>query len=135
MYSRIEIEEIVKSFNTQNLEKKDWTHEKHLIVAVFFLKNFEFYDAVCKLKSGIILLNHQHNTQNTAKSGYHETLTVFWATVIQEFIINNFSLDLEELVNTFLISTFSIKDYPFEFYDKEYLMSDKLRAVFYEGKN
>ncbi len=123
----------MEEFDAQRLEKHHWTHQAHLIVAIYYVKKFEFYEAICKIKSGIILLNKFHKTENSATSGYHETITIFWATVIKGFIDKNTDFDIEQTVNSFLNSKFSKKDYLFEFYEKEYLMSAKLRAIYQEG--
>lgn len=127
------INQLLDEFNKGTLDKSKWTHDSHLIVGIWHLKQYPFYDAICRIKSGIIALNNFHGTQNTGTSGYHETLTVFWATIISRFIAFHPTLPLDELVETFLQSNYSNKNLPFEYYDKELLMSNAYRAIFIEG--
>ena len=64
---------LIEKFNNVTLPKSEWTHHAHLTVALWYLHTYEFDEAVWRLKSGIILLNNFHGTENTNVSGYHET--------------------------------------------------------------
>lgn len=123
---------LIEKFNTSTLPKSEWTHHAHLTVALWYLYTYEFDDAVCRLKSRIILLNHFHGTENTGRSGYHETLTVFWSKVISIYIELNPSAQLEELTDTFLNSSLADKELPFRFYSKREIMTSAYRAVYHE---
>lgn len=113
------------------LSKKDWTHESHLIVATCFLAQYEYADAICKIKSGIILLNKGHGTTNSGTGGYHETITIFYCKVIFTFLETQREKTLEELVNNFLNSRLAEKNLPFDFYDRQVLMTPNYRAVYH----
>jgi hypothetical protein len=133
-YPKKNIELLVEKFNRQTLVKEEWTHDLHLLVGIWYVKNFDFFDAVCRLKSGIILLNNSHKNENTGNSGYHETLTVFWASVIFYYIeLKEENSDIEEIVNGFLQSPLADKNLPFEFYTRENLLSGEYRALYREG--
>ncbi|TAH19938.1 MAG: hypothetical protein EAZ08_07715 [Cytophagales bacterium] len=129
-YTEDLILKLVEQFRTKKLSKEDWTHHAHLIVAVWHIKNYDFFEAVCRLKSGIILLNDFHQTENTSKSGYHETITIFWANAIKLYISMFRELPLEQLVNNFLTSNLSNKDILFKFYDRANLMTANLRTIY-----
>ncbi len=129
-YSKHQISQLVENFKTRKLPKADWTHHAHLTVAVWHIKNHDFFEAVCQLKSGIILLNDSHQTENTSKSGYHETITIFWASVIQMYASLFRELPLEQLVNGFLNSNLSDKNLLFKFYDRTTLMTASLRTIY-----
>ncbi len=131
-YSKAEIDLLVEKFNDLTLLKSEWTHNAHLIVAIWYLRAYPFYEAVCRLKSGIILLNHSQQTKNTGESGYHETLTVFWSTLIHAYLQLHKDFSIEELVNVFLNSTLAESNLPCEFYEKQHLMSAPFRTVYYE---
>ena len=131
-YTKQQINFLAEQFTDHRLPKPEWTHHAHLITGIWHIHHFDFFDAICKIKSGIILLNNFHQTENTGNSGYHETLTIFWSMVIAEFITQNRNLSLEELVNTFLTSPLSERTLPFEFYTKERLMSSHSRACYNE---
>jgi len=76
-YSKKEIHEIVQQFKDKSLPKVCWTHEAHIIVALWHNLNFEFETAYQLVKANIIAYNEVVGTPNTDSSGYHETLTQF----------------------------------------------------------
>ena len=123
---------LIEKFNTSTLPKSDWTHHAHLTVALWYVDNYEFDDAICRLRSGIILLNKFNDTENTDRSGYHETLTIFWAKVISIYIQLNPLSSLKELHENLLKSTVADKELPFQFYLKREIRSPAYRAVYHE---
>lgn len=125
---------IVELFNLSKLPKAEWTHEAHLLVGVWYLKTYNFEDAICRLREKIILLNLFHGTENHQSSGYHETLTLFWLKVIQIYINMNTEKGIEELSANFLSSRLSDRKLPFLFYDKDELLSPSCRAVYKEAQ-
>jgi hypothetical protein len=126
-----QVEELVSRFKARTLAKEEWTHEAHLTVGIWFVYHLDFFDALCQIKSGIITLNASFGGINDGNSGYHETLTVFWAKIMAEYIRLN-ELSFEETVNNFLSTPLTEKSLPFEFYEKEILLSPPFRAVFHE---
>ncbi|MDF2456863.1 MAG: hypothetical protein K0R51_2856 [Cytophagaceae bacterium] len=123
---------LIEQFNSNTLPKSEWTHSAHLIVGLWHITTCDFSDAVCQLRSKIISLNKFHGTVNDGQSGYHETLTVFWLKVMHEHIKHNPSYSFGESVTTFLNSPLASREYPFEFYKKEDLLSSDYRAVYHE---
>lgn len=123
---------LIEKFNQAIIPKSEWTHQSHLTVALWYLYTYEFDDAVCRLRSGIVLLNNFHGTENTDRSGYHETLTIFWAKLISMYIKLNPASKLEELTDKFLSSALADRDLPFRFYAKEEIFSSAYRAVYHE---
>jgi hypothetical protein len=123
---------LIEKFDQRTLPKSEWTHEAHLTVALWYIHTYEFDDAVCRLKLGIILLNNFHGTENTKDSGYHETLTIFWAQVISIYLRLNTSKDIEGLTANFLKSALASRSLPFKFYGKRELLSSNFRAIYKE---
>lgn len=123
---------LIEKFSTATLSKEEWTHHAHLTVALWYIDNYEFDDALCRLRSGIILLNKFHGTENTDRSGYHETLTIFWAKVILIYIQLNPLNSLKELHENLLKSTLADKELPFYFYSKSEILTSGYRAIFHE---
>ena len=131
---KTDLKSIVEGFENSNLPKEKWTHEAHLAVGTWYVKKYNFHDAIIRMRMGIILLNDFHGTANTQNSGYHETLTVFWAKVIyfhQEFSEGFFA---EELVTEFLKSPLASRELPFQFYNREAILSTSHRAFFHEPR-
>lgn len=128
--SPIDIEVLVTRFFNQKLPRDQWTHEAHLTVGLWHVKTYGFTEAVCRLKSGIILLNQSNGVENTAANGYHETITIFWAKVLEQFVNANAGLTGAELFNAFLQSNLADSALPFQYYDREKLLSPEYRAMY-----
>lgn len=127
-----DLDSIVSGFLNSTLPKEEWTHETHLSVAAWHIKKFGFYEAVYRLRTGIISLNRFHGTPNTKDSGYHETLTVFWAKIIylhQEISNKNF---LPDLVRELIDSPLASRELPFVFYRKEEILGTRFRSMYAE---
>ena len=124
-----EIADLVALFSSKQLPKKMWTHEAHLTVGLWYVKHFGKEKATCLLRSGIITYNESVGTVNSPYGGYHETLTLFWVWVIDNFEKRNPETLFRELVNTFLDSAYAARDLPLRFYSKSTLFSTEARAV------
>lgn len=122
----------IEKFNTATLPKSEWTHHAHLTVALWYVDNYEFDDAICRLKSGIILLNKFHGTENTDRSGYHETLTIFWVKVLSIYIELHPVNSLKEIHENLLKSSVADKEFSFHFYLKKEIISPAYRAIYHE---
>ena len=123
---------VVARFRSQTLPKSEWTHEAHLVVALWHLLEYgDVHSALCQLRAGIILHNRSVGTKNTESSGYHETITVFWMKQIGEFIEQQDSREFDLLVERLLRETpFTRKDYILQFYSKDTLKSSKARSLY-----
>ena len=126
----IEFATLISSFKNQTLSKAAWTHEAHLSVGLWHAKKYSLEDAICRLRSGIILLNEAHGTENTDNSGYHETLTIFWTKVLSFYVELNPNKSIEELPLHFLPTRLAQRNFPFEFYEREKLLSSAYRSVY-----
>ena len=123
---------LVSQFRNQSLQKSDWTHELHLVVALWHLLEYkDFQSVLCYLRAGIILHNHSIGIKNTESSGYHETITVFWIKQLGKFLQSQESEDFNTLTEKLLKEMpFLQKEYIFQFYDKEVLKSVQARATY-----
>ena len=124
---------LISQFRSQMLPKSLWTHEAHLVVALWHLLEYRnINNALCYLRSGIILHNYSVGIPNTESRGYHETITIFWLKEINKFIESqNNSRDFETLVEKLLKNTpFTQKDYILRFYGKEVLKSAEARGFY-----
>ncbi len=122
--------DLIRLFNDGLLPKSDWTHQAHLSVGQWHIQHYEVYEAHCILRAKIISLNHFHNTLNDARSGYHETLTLFWLKILAigwSIIQQSALITMEEFKEK--ICT---KELPLKFYSKEILFSTNARAIFIE---
>lgn len=121
--------ELLAQFATLALPAADWTHEAHLWVAFGHQQQHEFYDACCRIKAGILLLNHAHGTPNHGSRGYHETLTFFWMSVLRLWREQQpEGQALAAFAGEFLHSGLASPQLPLQFYRKEELGSPAFRA-------
>lgn len=82
--SEEEIDQFLAAFEAGTISKVEWTHKAHLAVAGAYVWS-DPDSALPQLRLGILLLNRCHQTRNSIDSGYHETLTVFWVSIVREF--------------------------------------------------
>lgn len=129
-YSEEQLNDIVTGFINRSLDKLLWTHQAHIITAIWHLKEYEPEDALCRLRSGIISYNLATGGENTGQNGYHETITIFWWEVVKQFIEKNRNNSFKEACDIFLNSPMADKNFPFLFYTKEKLLSAVARAKF-----
>jgi hypothetical protein len=76
----------VSRWENHTLPKADWTHAAHVAVCAFYTAEFGSEEALQRMRLGIPPYNVASGGQNTEDSGYHETLTCFWAAIIRDFI-------------------------------------------------
>lgn len=127
-----EIENLVFRFSKKNLPKKEWSHQAHIIIALWHNFNYEFVEALNLVRSKIKEYNLSVGTANTDNSGYHETLTVFWMMITRDFIKSQ-NKELEECCNCFLESEEASKELVKKYYTDQVLFSKKARKVWVNG--
>jgi len=120
----------VNGFRNHSLPKDKWTHQAHITTAIWFIMNSDPYDALCKIKSGIISYNLSVGGENNGTNGYHETITVFWWKLLCLFVEKRSPLSYDQICNAFLESKYNRRDIAFDFYTKDLLMSGMARAMY-----
>ena len=122
---------LVKSFEERTIAHSDWTHAAHLSVGFYYVQRLPFAVAKNVMRDGIHWLNDRHGIPNTATSGYHETLTVFWLKRIWNFLDSRPDRnDLPALANQ-LISVYNDSRFPLGFYSRQLLFSAEARRDYY----
>ncbi len=127
-----EFEYIIDGFRAKTLPAKEWTHEAHLITGLWHVANFGYDEALTKMRENIKVYNEATGGQNTDSSGYHETITVFWIWLLNEFW-KKYSTDnqhFEGVCNDFLKSKYCDRNAAFNFYSHEKLLSREARLAF-----
>lgn len=74
------------AFCARTLPKAEWTHEAHLRVGLWHLLRHPPGEALDLLRDRIQRYNEATGVANTATSGYHETITRFYALAIGGFL-------------------------------------------------
>ena len=67
-----EVRSLVERFEQRTLPYEHWTHRAHLAVAISYVQQFSFDDALTRIRNNIQTYNRECGDPN----GYHETITV-----------------------------------------------------------
>jgi hypothetical protein len=90
-----EISELVRAFETCEIHPAQFKHYQHLAVALWYLKHFPYEEASEKMRDGI-----QRLAAAYGKTGYHETITIFWLHMMRSFLMRaNSGATILELAN------------------------------------
>jgi len=127
-----EILEVVREFEARTLPRERWTHAAHLTVALWYSLQFDWPEAVARVRRGIKRYNEAHGILMTPTGGYHETLTIFWMCHVRAFLESGFNegRSLVALAND-LVRGAGI-GLPLTFYSRELLFSSEARAAWVE---
>lgn len=74
--------QFLAAFEAAAIPAASWTHRDHVRMAFLYLRDQPFEAALACIRDGIRALNVANGGQNTASSGYHESVTVAWATLV-----------------------------------------------------
>lgn len=121
-----EIRTLVEAFEACSFNPSDFRHYEHLTVALWYVRQFSPEEAKTKMTSGIRCL-----AETYGKTGYHETITLFWLRVVSDFAAG---VDRESsLANTAnRLIDLCDKDLIFDYYSKERLESALAKAEWVE---
>ena len=122
-----EIASLVRSFEACTIHPAEFKHYQHLAVALWYVANFSYDEAMVKVRTGIQKLAAAYG-----KSGYHETITLFWLTMVRDFFARSAGPDsLAELANK-LAAECADKNLIRDHYSKELLSSDEAKSGWVE---
>lgn len=122
----------MKSFEAGKLPKAEWTHEAHLIMAIWSNTYYAESEILNRVRENIIQHNESVGTPNSETEGYHETLTQFWLWVAGRYLDQNKVRSMLVNCNAFINSPFANRKYPFEYYSFEQLFSVEARLSWAE---
>lgn len=124
--NQTEIEAVVQGFESCTTAKDDFTHAKHLTVAVFYLYELSEIQATERMRIGLLrFLNHH----GIGPAKFHETLTVFWIKILRAFLAQlDPKTSLLEMTNKSL-ERFSDSHLVFDYYSTAVLQSNEARAA------
>jgi hypothetical protein len=127
-----EILALVRGFEDCTLARERWTHAAHLTVALWNLLQYDWPEAVARVRSGIKRYNAAHGIATTPTGGYHETLTLFWLRRVRSFLEDgrNEARPLVSLANE--LAGKADKSLPLSYYTRERLFSAEARAAWVE---
>ena len=121
--------DLVAAFRSCSLPRQQWTHLAHLRVGAWHVHRHGAAAALTMLRSGIQRLNEHHGTPNSDTSGYHETITVAYLSLIEAFLSAfDPGVALEQRVEVLLEGPLAERSVLFRFWSRELLMSARARA-------
>jgi hypothetical protein len=74
--------ELLLAFEAAAIPSAEWTHRAHVRVAFVYLGRHALDAALDAMRRGIRRLNAANDVLDTPSSGYHETVTVAWLTLV-----------------------------------------------------
>lgn len=74
--------EFLRQFEARTLPFDQWTHRAHVKVAFLYLRDFPFDDALARVRTGIKAYNAANQVPEGPTSGYNETTTVAFVTLV-----------------------------------------------------
>ncbi|MDQ3745929.1 MAG: hypothetical protein M3444_16255 [Acidobacteriota bacterium] len=125
-----EVREVVRKFESCELQPSEFKHRLHLTVALSYLLDASYSEALERMRQSLHRFIQTHGIGPTL---YHETLTAFWMRRTLAFVEQaDVSRGLAELANE-LIDACGDSRLVFEYYSKERLDSDKARAYWLDS--
>ena len=116
----------------RSLPKAEWTHQAHLRAGLWHVIEHGPIIALDLMRSRISAYNESVGTANTDTSGYHETITRFYITVIDRFLATaDRSLDLDALAAQ-LFAAHGDRRLPMHHYSESRLFSPVARRSWVE---
>ena len=127
-----EVLALVRRFDDCTLPREEWTHAAHLTVALWHLLQYDWPEAVERVRLRIQRYNAAHGIRTTPTGGYHETLTLFWMRRVRAFLEEgrNEARSLVALANNLAGS--ADRNLPLTYYTRERLFSTEARAAWVE---
>ncbi|HYX29200.1 MAG TPA: hypothetical protein VE863_11585 [Pyrinomonadaceae bacterium] len=122
-----EILDLVRRFESCEIHPADFRHYQHLTVALWYVRQFPYEVASEKMRIGI-----QQLAAAYGKTGYHETITLFWLIVVKNFLASDdVSGSICEAANQ-LAASCADKNLINEYYSEELLASPTAKRQWIE---
>lgn len=127
-----DIEAFVREFERGTLPKARWTHEAHLLVALWYLDTHEVDAALPIVRQRIRAYNDAVGTVNSDSSGYHESLTRLYLHGIAAHRAAHPADDIATAYRQLLATPIARREWPLFFYSRDCLFSVAARRGWVE---
>ena len=128
-----EIVRLVEAFEAFALPQKQWTHQAHLTVGLWYVFHYPLEEATRRIRLGIQRYNESCGVRMTRDGGYHETITLFYIWAISKYLKEaGRKRSLVRLRERLLESSLGDRKFPLTYYSKERLMSWEARTRWIE---
>ena len=132
IYPIADAEELIHQFLGCTLPKGEFSHEAHLVTAMYLLSKHG-KDTLPIIRQHLKDYLKSIGVESTDTSGYHETLTVFWLWRVRKQFANKNGVilwnqeNVDDLIEDFDITERNIW---LEYYTKERMMSVEARREY-----
>ena len=121
--------EFLAAFEAASIPRAQWTHRAHVRTAYLYVRDWPLSEAIVKIRSGIKALNTANGVQDTPTNGYHETVTIAWATVVADRIQRQPTTGMFDEFAEANADLFG-QEFLSQYYSRERLFSAEARATF-----
>lgn len=119
---------LVIRFQTRALPREEWNHAAHLGLALWTLRRRPFEAAMDELRFEIRAYNAAQGIVSGPSSGYHETITAFFARAVRQFLQQHpGNDDDEDALWAQLLETWGDKNVILAFYSRRALFATPAR--------
>jgi len=124
-----ELDEFLAAFESGTLPKERWTHAAHLLTGACYVHRLGQSAAIDHMRHSVRRYNEAVGGENTATSGYHETITVFWIKVL-DAVLRQTPLITRAGFASLIVERFTTqRDLFRRFYDFDVIASTEARAA------
>jgi hypothetical protein len=125
----VDVEDLAARFAVPSLRAAEWTHVAHLAVGAWHVHRYGAPEALRRVRDGIRRLNVSIGGANTETSGYHESITAAYITLLAAFLDScPPGLSLAECLARLWNTPLAERDILLRFYSRERLFSMEARA-------
>ena len=136
-----EVEEVVRGFESCSTGKEEFTHARHLTVALWYVTHYPFEQALNRMRAGLFRFLDHHQVP---AGKYNETITQFWLKMVEAYAVKQTGSSLiltgdqsatdEQLVSVAndLIETKGNARLVFEYYSESLINSPEAKAGWQE---
>lgn len=86
-------DELADGLLAGTLPQAEWTHAGHVRATYALVRRLGAADALAALRAAIPRLNEAHGVANSDTGGYHETLTVLYASAVADAVARGLDAD------------------------------------------
>ncbi len=118
---------LLHGFQSHTLPAAEWTHHAHLLTALMLARRLPEAELMPALREGISSYNLSTGNSNTETSGYHESITAFYAAVMAAYARATADMPLTLAAARLLASPLAGRDILLRAYDAETLKTVEAR--------
>lgn len=124
----MDIADLLAAFEDRSLPKAEWTHDAHVSVGAVYAHRHGRAAAFEKLRAAIPAYNLSVGGENTDTSGYHDTITAYYAGAAAHAVAG--AASDSEAVAKALASPHLTREAPLIYWSRDVLFSTEARRRF-----